>query len=173
MSWVNIGTSIVMWGIVLMSSTLTYRHGARILEPVVGVIIPTYKTFKALKMNDAVVEAQKRSTWLIKKDVPVPNASQKLSTWSTYWIVYCGCFGVGKFFVDRIAGWWFQMYHEIKLVLLIALQYPIPFLTNEPGSAIVYRNLIKPFMEKNEKYIDMTVGKCKQQLHLIQLLALI
>lgn len=162
MSWVNVGSSLLVWGLFAMGSTLTWRYGAQIMEPVVGIAIPAYQSHKALKMNEEVVAAQKASTWLSKKEVPKLQPSQKLSTWTTYWTVYA-CFTVVEIFADRIV-WWFPLYYELKLVSLVALQYPIPFVTDEPGAAIIYQNVVKPFLGKNEPLIDSTIDYGKQQL---------
>jgi len=59
---------------------------------------------------------------------------------------------------------WLPFYYEIKLLLLVALQFPQLNL-----AATLYNSYIRPFLKKNEKQIDSVVSDAgavaAQKLH--------
>jgi len=92
---------------------------------VVGVVYPSYASFKALETDGKDDDTQ----WLI------------------YWVVY-SAFGVIETFADTFLSW-FPFYYETKLALLIALQ--IPQLKLAPT---IYNTYLRPFLKKHETEID-------------------
>jgi len=49
---------------------------------------------------------------------------------------------------------WIPFYYEIKLLLLLALQFPQLKL-----ASTLYTSYIRPFLKKNEKKIDASIGE--------------
>jgi hypothetical protein len=75
----------------------------------------------------------------------------------------CLIFGIGVFsivesFTD-VFVFWVPFYYELKLALLLALQFPQLKL-----AATLYSTYVRPFLKQNEKKIDSMVDEAKDSL---------
>lgn len=107
------------------------------LKLVANVLYPAYATFKAFRTKNA--------TEYVK--------------WMTYWIVFA-IFTFFETFAD-LFFFWLPFYDEGKILTLIWLILPV--WKDSLGSGIIYKNIIHPFLIKNEAKIDLFIEKltCK------------
>jgi receptor expression-enhancing protein 5/6 len=92
----------------------------RLLSTVVGIVIPAYRSYKALEYHDGQVHHYLK-----------------------YWIVF-GVFSLIEFWVD-IVLFWIPFYNELKLGMLVWLQLP-----QTSGAVAVYDRVIKPLVNQHE-----------------------
>eukprot|EP00029_Vermamoeba_vermiformis_P006728 TRINITY_DN2709_c0_g1_i1.p1 TRINITY_DN2709_c0_g1~~TRINITY_DN2709_c0_g1_i1.p1 ORF type:complete len:276 (+),score=65.06 TRINITY_DN2709_c0_g1_i1:17-844(+) len=97
-----------------------------------GVVIPAYKTFKAIKSDD--IEAQK---YLVKQWMIVSL------------ILLC------EQYIGFIVSW-LPFFYEIKIALFAWLT-----LSQTKGAGVVFHNYVQPFLEQNETTIDSRVEEYK------------
>jgi hypothetical protein len=97
-----------------------------------GVVIPAYKTFKAIKTDD--IEAQK---YLVKQWMIVSL------------ILLC------EHYIGFIVSW-LPFFYEIKIALFAWLT-----LSQTKGAGVVYHNYVQPFLDQNETTIDSRVEEYK------------
>lgn len=118
--------NIVLGGIGFTLIWLAIGIGSSLLCSVVCFIYPAYKSFKAVESPQGDDDKQ----------------------WLTYWIVY-STFNILEYFADLIL-FWIPMYDLIKCLFLVWCMWPIP----NNGSSIVYNNVLRPWLLKNESKID-------------------
>jgi len=100
---------------------------------VFGTLYPAYCSFKAVKNKNVKEYVQ----------------------WMTYWIVL-SLMTVAEQITDLFLGFWFPLYYELKILLLIWLLSP-----TTRGATFLYRQVIHPTLTKREEDIDDFVQKCK------------
>lgn len=123
--------NIVLGGILVTIVWLAIGIGSSLLCSVVCFVYPAYKSFKAVESPQGDDDRQ----------------------WLTYWIVY-STFNILEYFADLIL-FWIPMYDLIKCLFLVWCMWPIP----NNGSAIVYNNILRPWLLKNESKIDARLDK--------------
>eukprot|EP01119_Soliformovum_irregulare_P005235 TRINITY_DN1685_c0_g1_i1.p1 TRINITY_DN1685_c0_g1~~TRINITY_DN1685_c0_g1_i1.p1 ORF type:complete len:146 (+),score=47.24 TRINITY_DN1685_c0_g1_i1:69-506(+) len=106
-----------------------------LLCSVVGVAYPTYASFKALESDGKDDDTQ----------------------WLVYWVVY-SVFSVIEAFADTFI-FWVPFYYELKLLGLIALQFPQLRL-----AATLYESYIRPMLKSQERKIDSYVDETSKNL---------
>jgi receptor expression-enhancing protein 1/2/3/4 len=75
----------------------------------------------------------------------------------TYWIVFA-VFALTEDLVDFLLGFWFPLYYECKILLIIWLLSPIT-----RGSTLIYRHVIHPALISREDDIDDLMKRWKEQ----------
>jgi len=91
----------------------------------VGFAFPAYASLKALESDSKDDDTQ----------------------WLTYWVVYA-FFDVLETFVDLFEEW-IPYYFFLKFFFLIWLFAPMTM-----GADVIYKNIVRPFLKKNEAEID-------------------
>jgi receptor expression-enhancing protein 1/2/3/4 len=102
---------------------------------VLGTLYPAYCSFKAVKTKNVKEYVQ----------------------WMTYWIVYSVVL-VTEEVTDLFLSFWFPLYYELKILLLLWLLSP-----TTRGSTFLYRQVIHPTLSHREEEIDHFVKKCKDE----------
>ena len=75
----------------------------------------------------------------------------------TYWIVFA-VFTLTEDISDLLLGFWFPLYYECKIMVIIWLLSPVT-----RGSTLLYRQVIHPNLARREEEIDEFVKKCKDE----------
>ena len=75
----------------------------------------------------------------------------------TYWIVFA-MLTLTEEVADLFLGFWFPLYYELKILLLIWLLSPAT-----RGSSFLYRQVIHPTLTKKEEDMDDFVKKFKEE----------
>ena len=75
----------------------------------------------------------------------------------TYWIVFAA-FTLSEEVADFLLGFWFPLYYECKILLLIWLLSP-----TTRGSTLIYRQIIHPTLLSREEDIDDLMKRWKEQ----------
>ena len=102
---------------------------------VFGTLYPAYCSFKAVKTKN------------VKDYVH----------WMTYWIVFA-VLTISEEITDCLLSFWFPLYYECKIVLLVWLLSPAT-----RGSTLLYRQVIHPALVSREQDIDQLAGRWKEQ----------
>lgn len=100
----------------------------------VGIVLPTYWSLKAIETKEADDDTQ----------------------WLTYWIVYA-CFT----FLDLFVGFILKIipfYFFLKLIFLVWC-----FMPNTRGAVTIYNKALKPIFQKYEGFIDKTITKATKK----------
>eukprot|EP01025_Chloroclados_australasicus_P039791 TRINITY_DN4140_c0_g1_i4.p1 TRINITY_DN4140_c0_g1~~TRINITY_DN4140_c0_g1_i4.p1 ORF type:complete len:156 (+),score=30.74 TRINITY_DN4140_c0_g1_i4:113-580(+) len=92
---------------------------------IVGLLYPTYNSFKAIESTSADDDKQ----------------------WLTYWVVY-SLISLVELFAEWILEW-IPLYFEAKLVFLAWLIAP-----QTKGALMLYEKFIRPFLQENMAAID-------------------
>merc|ERR1712106_1004176 len=100
-----------------------------------GTLYPAYCSFKAVKTKN------------VKDYVH----------WMTYWIVFA-VFTLTEDITDMLFGFWFPLYYECKIILIIWLLSPVT-----RGSTLLYRQVIHPALINREEDIDDLMKRWKEQ----------
>jgi receptor expression-enhancing protein 5/6 len=116
--------------VALLMVYLIIGHGTGLLVNLIGFLYPAYKSCKAINSKETDDDTQ----------------------WLTYWVVYA-FFGLIEFFTDILLSW-VPFYFLGKCVFLIWCMMP----SDNNGAAIIYRNIIDPFVQKHEKTFEKTLG---------------
>ena len=77
----------------------------------------------------------------------------------TYWIVFA-VFTIFEAITDLLLSFWFPLYYECKILLLVWLLSPVT-----RGSTFLYRQLIHPMLVKREEEIDIMMDGWKEQTY--------
>ena len=75
----------------------------------------------------------------------------------TYWIVFA-VFTLCEELTDLLLSFWFPLYYEGKILLLVWLLSPVT-----RGSTLLYRQLIHPMLVRREEEIDHLMDRWKEQ----------
>ena len=75
----------------------------------------------------------------------------------TYWIVFA-VFTLTEDISDLLLGFWFPLYYECKIMLIIWLLSPVT-----RGSTLLYRQVIHPTLINREEDIDDLMKRWKEQ----------
>ncbi|KAH9657260.1 HVA22-like protein i [Citrus sinensis] len=110
---------------------------------VFGYAYPAYECFKAVEKNKPEIE--------------------QLLFWCQYWVLVA-VFTVGERVADTFISW-LPMYSEAKLAFFIYLWYP-----KTKGTTYVYNVLLRPYVAKHEKEIDLNLLKLRIKAREIGLL---
>ncbi|KAH9696752.1 putative HVA22-like protein g [Citrus sinensis] len=110
---------------------------------VFGYAYPAYECFKAVEKNKPEIE--------------------QLLFWCQYWVLVA-VFTVGERVGDTFISW-LPMYSEAKLAFFIYLWYP-----KTKGTTYVYNVLLRPYIAKHEKEIDLNLLKLRIKAREIGLL---
>jgi len=102
---------------------------------VFGTLYPAYSSFKAVKSKNV----------------------KEYFQWMIYWIVFA-LITLTEEVADLFLSFWFPLYYELKILLLIWLLSPAT-----RGSTFLYRQVIHPILTKREEEIDDFVKKCKEE----------
>jgi len=102
---------------------------------IIGFAYPTYASFKAIES-------------------PEPDDDTQ---WLTYWVVY-SIFTVIESLTDFFI-FWIPFYYELKLLIVLALQFPQFKL-----ASTIYSAYIRPFLKSKEKDIDAAVGAASSKV---------
>ncbi|GMY05855.1 HVA22-like protein k [Fagus crenata] len=94
----------------------------------IGIVLPVYKTFKAIEKKDQ--DEQQR--------------------WLLYWAAY-GSFSLAEVFADKLLSW-FPLYYHVKFAFLVWLQLP-----SADGARNLYMSHLRPFLLKHQAILDQIV----------------
>lgn len=108
---------------------------SRVISLGLGILYPAYASYKAVRTKN------------VKEYVK----------WMMYWIVFA-LFTSIETFTDLFLSWWFPLYYEIKIVLLIWLLSPATH-----GSSILYRKFVHPALVRREQKIDAMLENAQTQ----------
>ncbi|XP_076064793.1 uncharacterized protein LOC143038922 [Oratosquilla oratoria] len=100
-----------------------------------GTLFPAYYSYKAVRTKD------------VKEYVK----------WMMYWIVLA-FFSLSETVTDLLFGSWVPFYFEFKMVVVLWLLSPAT-----KGASILYRQLIHPWLSRQEENIDAYITRAKQQ----------
>ena len=75
----------------------------------------------------------------------------------TYWIVFA-VFTIFEAITDLLLSFWFPLYYECKILLLVWLLSPVT-----RGSTLLYRHLIHPVLVRREEKIHDLLKRWKEQ----------
>eukprot|EP01114_Cavostelium_apophysatum_P024258 TRINITY_DN943_c0_g1_i2.p2 TRINITY_DN943_c0_g1~~TRINITY_DN943_c0_g1_i2.p2 ORF type:complete len:149 (+),score=23.65 TRINITY_DN943_c0_g1_i2:176-622(+) len=103
-----------------------------LLCTVLAITYPVYASFKAIESDN-------------KEDDTM---------WLMYWVVY-SLFAFLESIADSLI-FWIPFYYEVKLIVLLLLQFPQLKL-----SVTLYNTHIRPFLKQNETKIDSLVSDAK------------
>jgi len=106
-----------------------------LLCKVIALPFPVYASFKALESEGKDDDTQ----------------------WLVYWIIY-SLFTFFEGFASLFLSW-IPFYYELKLGILLLLQFPDFGLPN-----IIYERWVKPFFIKHEKDVDIAVKEAAKEL---------
>ncbi|TFY70921.1 hypothetical protein EVG20_g2085 [Dentipellis fragilis] len=99
-------------------------------------LLPSYKTFKALKHR--------------------PVSEPELERWTTYWAIV-GLFVAFEYSAEWLLSW-FPFYWELKTTFLLYLSLP-----QLEGSSYIYKNYLEPYLNKNEVQIDAAIQSAQTE----------
>ncbi|KAI9513068.1 TB2/DP1, HVA22 family-domain-containing protein [Russula earlei] len=109
---------------------------SRLLAAWFTFLLPSYKTFKALK----------KST----------SHEREIEKWASYWVVIAI---IAAF--EHTAEWllcWFSFYWELKTLALLFLSLP-----QFEGSTYVYKTYVEPYLVQNEPDIDAGIASARDE----------
>ena len=75
----------------------------------------------------------------------------------TYWIVFA-VFTISEEITDLLLSFWFPLYYECKICVLLWLISPAT-----RGATLIYRQIIHPTLIKREEDIDDLMKRWKEQ----------
>ncbi|CAF0793960.1 unnamed protein product [Didymodactylos carnosus] len=104
----------------MIISFVTYRF----LSIIIGILLPSYKTYKAIKYQ----------------------LSEQYLTLLCYWIVF-SFYHLYEIFLDQILSLIFPFYYEIKLLIIY-------WLACKNGAQILFNRFLLPYVTKHEQDID-------------------
>nr|CAH8849561.1 unnamed protein product [Trichobilharzia regenti] len=107
---------------------------ARLIITVLGVMHPSYRTYKAIKRKDY----------------------QEVVTLGMYWVVFSMYITVEL--VTDILFQWLPFYYEAKTLFVIWLVTPAT-----SGYSFIYRKIIHPELTKRENEIDEAINRAKEK----------
>ncbi|CAD5221077.1 unnamed protein product [Bursaphelenchus okinawaensis] len=110
---------------------------SRLLILVSGIMYPSYRSFKAVRLKDA----------------------KEYMKWMMYWIAFA-VFCVFESFADIFVSFWFPFYYELKIAFVLWLVSPWT-----KGATILYRKWIHPTLMKHEDEIDRFLEKAKEETY--------
>ena len=120
--------------VIFFSGFLVFSDfGSHLICDVIGIIYPSYMSFKAIESAGA--------------------EDDKL--WLTYWVVFA-CVRCAETFFDFIL-FWLPFYHLGKLFFLIYLAFP-----TTQGAVVLYNTVIKPILKLEEAKIDAALHNIKE-----------
>ena len=132
----------------LLSSTISLA---------VGLIYPAYATWKTILTATDVNKKQETAPLLTPTSSTSTVSEMKRSSldklitqWTMYWIVMA-VFTVCEVLCENLllAGAWFPLYHELKVVFILWLTLP-----QFRGATKIYRKFLAPALETYENDID-------------------
>jgi len=103
-----------------------------------GILYPTYASFKALKTKTATNQYK----------------------WMMYWIVFA-LLSTIEGITDVLLGFWLPFYTEIKILLQIWLILPIS--PRSLGSGMLYQRFVHRYLVRREGEIDRAIMQFKEQ----------
>ena len=119
---------------------------------VFGGLYPAYCSFKAVKTKNVKVRISS------SPDNHLHHLCyQDYVHWMTYWIVFA-VFTLTEDISDLLLGFWFPLYYECKIMLIIWLLSPVT-----RGSTLLYRQVIHPTLINREEDIDDLMKRWKEQ----------
>jgi len=108
---------------------------SRVISLGLGTLYPAYASYKAVRTKN------------VKEYVK----------WMMYWIVFA-LFTAMETFTDFFLAWWFPLYYEFKILLLVYLLSPYT-----SGSSILYRKFVHPALMRREERIDAMLESAQTQ----------
>nr|KAJ3421431.1 Receptor expression-enhancing protein 1 [Polyrhizophydium stewartii] len=99
---------------------------------VVGLLLPAYTSYKAVKAED----------------------EEQIQQWAKYWIVMA-LFAVAESITDTVL-FWLPLYYESKLLFVLWLSLPYT-----QGATILYESQIRPLLEQKEPEIERGIARSK------------
>jgi len=108
---------------------------SRVISLGLGTLYPAYASYKAVRTKN------------VKEYVK----------WMMYWIVFA-LFTAMETFTDFFLAWWFPLYYEFKILLLVYLLSPYT-----AGSSILYRKFVHPALMRREERIDAMLESAQTQ----------
>jgi len=108
---------------------------SRVISLGLGTLYPAYRSYKAVRTKN------------VKEYV----------RWMMYWVVFA-LFTTAETFTDVFIAFWFPLYFEIKIGMLVWL---LSSTTN--GSSILYRKFVHPYLMRKEEKIDLLLEEAQQQ----------
>jgi len=97
-------------------------------------LLPSYKTFKALRKND----------------------EREIQKWASYWVVI-GAVLAFEYTAEWLVSW-FPFYWEIKTLVLLFLSLP-----QFEGSTYVYTTYVEHYLIQNESNIDCSIAAARDE----------
>jgi len=146
-------------GLITLGALGLLRYGSRIMMPFVALVLPAYKTMKAIQPAKAVVvEETVKEGFVFTSEKTIEKTvgpSQELidakhsqrSVWLTYWTVY-GLWSIIEIATDKML-YWFPFYHEGKLIFVLWLQN---------GGTHIIHELLKPYFTAYESIVDSGIS---------------
>jgi len=108
---------------------------SRVISLGLGTLYPAYASYKAVRTKN------------VKEYVK----------WMMYWIVFA-LFTALETFTDFFFAWWFPLYYEMKIIVLVYLLSPYTH-----GSSILYRKFVHPTLVQREERIDAMLESAQTQ----------
>jgi len=108
---------------------------SRVISLCLGTLYPAYASYKAVRTKNVT----------------------EYVLWMTYWIVFA-LFTCVETFTDLFFSWWFPLYYEIKIILLLWLLSP-----TTRGSSLLYRKYVHPALIQREQRIDAMLENAQIQ----------
>jgi len=111
---------------------------ASLIRLVLGILYPSYASFKALRSKTVT----------------------NLYKWMMYWILFALLSAI-EAISDVLLGFWMPLYVEMKIVMQIWLILPIS--QRSLGSGVIYQRFVHRYLIKHEVQIDHSIAQLQDQ----------
>ena len=132
-----------------------YSYTSSLVIPIVGAILPTYKTVQYLHDLSKRQEIKKETKGFITSTtetiVNEPDSVKKgPNSILKYWVAF-GSFYTVTFITDSFL-YWMPLYSTLKVSSIVLLWFPI--FSERSGAVILYDDVIHPFMESYREELE-------------------
>jgi hypothetical protein len=121
-----------------ISSVVIFKYGIQMITPIVAILLPGYNTYQLIDHKQMEVNEERKNMLI-------------------YWTCYT-IYELVTVFTDFVLSW-FPMYYTLKLMFVLYLQFPIPYISDRPGAEILYERYLSKFMEENQERIEGNVER--------------